>query len=251
MQPADSTQSSAARFSPLAARRYTHLFFDIDHTLWDFERSSEETLLALYEAHNLAKRGISSAALFLSRYRHHNEALWARFSQGAIRREELRWKRMWLTLLDLRVPDERLAHKLSNDYLTILPTQQYLLPGAEDLLAHCAGRYWLHLITNGFEATQWQKLESSRIAHHFGEMFTAERTGSPKPHDAMFIAALTTTGATPGTSLMIGDHVEIDARGALRSGLDAVWYNPAGAAAPPGQKPTYTVQNLADLLAVL
>ena len=146
--------------------RYKHLFFDLDHTLWDFETNSKETLLDLYTLHDLPKRGITDFEAFFQRYTHHNKRLWERYSMGYIRQEELKWKRMWLTLLDFKIADEPLARKLSIEFLEHLPSKTNLFPYTLEILDYLKGKgYHLHLITNGFEKVQHAKLESFSITN--------------------------------------------------------------------------------------
>ena len=127
---------------------YTHLFFDLDHTLWDFDAASEQTWRVLYRQFDLAGRGIADFDAFFHVYSGHNDRMWERFRSGFLKRDELRWKRIWHTLLDFKVYDTPLAHTLSTAYLDLLPTQALLMPSAKELLDHCAGRYMMHLITN-------------------------------------------------------------------------------------------------------
>ena len=107
---------------------YEHLFFDLDHTLWDFEVNSKETLHNLYEEQNLLAKGIEDFDAFFNQYSHHNHRLWDRYTKGFIKQDELRWKRMWLTLLDYKIADEKLSKEMSHDYLDILPDKTNLFP---------------------------------------------------------------------------------------------------------------------------
>jgi putative hydrolase of the HAD superfamily len=227
---------------------YRHLFFDLDHTLWDFDRNSELTLRQLYDVYGLEARGISDFGEFCRIYNAHNERLWERFRSGYMRREDLRWKRVWYTLLDFRIADTALAHELSAAYLEILPTQSELMPHARELLNHCSGRYTMHLITNGFETTQWQKLQYSGIAHYFSEVITSERSNALKPHREIFDYALKATGAQTEESIMIGDALDIDVLGAYNAGWDQVFFNPKKIAHK--RKPTYEVHGLDMLLEI-
>jgi putative hydrolase of the HAD superfamily len=229
-------------------KTYKHLFFDLDHTLWDFDKNSELTLRSLYDEYELEARGIDDFTAFVESYNYHNDRLWARFRNGFIKREELRWKRFWLTLLDFRIGDTALAHELSSAYLEILPTQTILTPYAKELLDHCSKKYTLHLITNGFETTQWLKLQYSGIASYFTQIITSEKSNSLKPHADIFDYALRTTGATADESIMIGDALEIDVLGALNAGWDQVYYNPAKK--EHSHSPTYEVHQLNDLMAI-
>jgi putative hydrolase of the HAD superfamily len=175
--------------------------------------------------------------------------MWERFRAGFMKREELRWKRIWHTLLEFKVYDTALAHMLSEAYLEILPAQAALMPGARALLDYCSGRYTLHLITNGFEQTQRLKLRHSGIEHYFSEMITSERSNSIKPQPEIFHFALGATGAACPECLMIGDALDIDVLGAQRAGMDCVYYNPARK--PHTEKPTYEVAHLEELIGLL
>lgn len=229
-------------------RSYKHLFFDLDHTLWDFDRNSEATLLQLYKEYDLASRGIPDFDALFASYNIHNDKLWDRYRKGFIKREELRWKRMWLMLLDFKLADTILAHELSTAYLEILPTQTLLIPYAKELLDHCSGRYTMHLITNGFETTQRLKLQYSGISGYFTELITSEKSNSIKPHKDIFDYALSVSGAGVEESIMIGDAADIDILGAINAGWDSAYFNPAKL--PHSHKPTYEVVELSELLTV-
>jgi len=229
-------------------KAYKHLFFDLDHTLWDFEKNSELTLEQLYTEYKLDERGIDDFDAFVGFFNAHNDRLWERFRNGYIRRDDLRWKRFWLALLDFKIGDTALAHELSSAYLEILPTQSVLTPHAREILDYCSvdGRYCLHLITNGFETTQWMKLQYSGISSYFKEIITSEKSNALKPHADIFAYALKATGAEISHSIMIGDALEVDVMGALNAGWDQVYYNPAKKT--HDRKPTYEVHHLADLM---
>lgn len=230
------------------SKSYKHLFFDLDHTLWDFDRNSEKTLRQLFEEYDLTQYGITDFETFLTTYKGHNDRMWEKFRAGQIRREDLRWKRIWYTLLDFKVGDTVLAYEMSAAYLEILPTQTLLTPYAKELLDHCKGRYNIHLITNGFETTQWQKLQYSGIASYFGEVITSERSDCPKPHRGIFDYALQATGARDVDSIMIGDALDIDILGAANAGWDTVYYNPLRK--EHAQKPTFEIGCFSELMQV-
>lgn len=230
-------------------KTYKHLFFDLDHTLWDFDKNSEMVWLQLYNEYQLAEKGIPDFEEFFRVYNIHNDKLWERFRNKFIKREELRWKRVWLTLLDFKMPDSALAYELSAAYLELLPTQNRLMPYAKEILEHCKGRYTMHLITNGFEMTQRQKLQYSGIGEYFKEVVTSEKSNSMKPHAEIFTYALQCTGAECTDSLMIGDAIDIDILGAINAGWDQVFYNPKKIVHK--RKPTYEISDLKELTAIL
>ncbi len=163
--------------------RYKHLFFDLDHTLWDFEANSRQTLAELYDSMHLKEKGVDDFERFNKNYLVHNEKLWDRYRKGFIKTEELRWKRMWLTLLDFKIGDEKLAREMGVIFLDLLPTRKLLFPYAIEILNYLTQKkYTLHLITNGFEKTQHAKLKNSGLDAFFKEVITSEGSYSLKPH---------------------------------------------------------------------
>jgi putative hydrolase of the HAD superfamily len=231
--------------------KYKHIFFDLDHTLWDFETNSKETLYDLYYIHELQHKGIETFELFHSTYHHHNSIYWDRFRKGFITREELRWKRMWRTLIDFKIADENFAKSVSEQYLEILPTKKNLFHDTIEVLDYLKGKqYPMHLITNGFEKTQHAKLNNSEIAHYFTQVITSEAAGIMKPHVMIFEYAMQKAGTHAAESIMIGDTLDADIEGAKNAGLDTVYFNPMK---EPGGAivPTYTIYQLSELKKIL
>lgn len=230
--------------------KYKHLFFDLDHTLWDFDANAKATLSQLHIDLKLVDKGIHDFDLFYKNYLLHNEKLWARYRSGYIRQEELRLKRMWLTLLDFRIADQELARQLSELFLQLLPTRTLLFPDTVETLTYLEEKgYQLHLITNGFEQTQHSKLNSSGLNRFFREVVTSESSQSLKPQRAIFDFALNRAGAVVEESLMIGDSLEVDIAGAKAVGMDQVHVNYQDL--PQELKPTYTIRHLKELRSIL
>lgn len=228
---------------------YQYLFFDLDHTLWDFDTNSREALAEIYESLHLHQQGVYDFDLFHQKYLGHNERLWERYRKGLLKVEELRWKRMAVTLLEFKNGDEALARKMGSVFLEILPTKTVLFPGALALLEYLrAKKYSLHLITNGFEKTQHHKLKSSGIDGFFQEVITSEGSQSLKPHREIFDYALAKTGASLKESVMIGDSPQVDILGAAAAGMDQIYVNHIQN--PEPVKATYTVHSLRELMEI-
>jgi len=237
--------------SPLGDRgKYKHLFFDLDHTLWDFEANSRQTLEELYHSMQLQSKGINDFDLFHKNYLVHNDKLWDRYRNGFIKVDELRWKRMWLTLLDFKVANEPLAREMGVVFLDLLPTRKILFPYTIEILEYLVDKkYNLHLITNGFEKTQHSKLKNSGLDKYFAEVITSEASNSLKPHKEIFEYAFKKTGALSGESIMIGDTIEVDILGAVNAGIDQVHVNhlTKEPVLVNEKLPTYTVYSLKEL----
>jgi putative hydrolase of the HAD superfamily len=225
---------------------YKHLFFDLDHTLWDFEANAKETLYELHGLHALKEKGVHDFDLFFSRYSFHNERLWDRYTKGFIKQEELRWKRVWLTLLDFKIANESLAKEMSVQFLEQLPNRKNLFPYTAEILNYLTEKkYALHLITNGFDNIQHSKLKYSNLTSYFNEVITSEKAGSLKPNKEIFEFALQVTGADIKSSIMIGDNIEADIKGAMSAGLDTVFVNHLRV--KTDVKPTYMIYHLKEL----
>ena len=226
--------------------KYKHLFFDLDHTLWDFDANAKATLQQLHIDLSLVDKGIHDFDLFYKNYLIHNEKLWERYRNGYIKQEELRIKRMWLTLLDFKVADEALARQLSELFLQLLPTRTILFPDTKEVLQYLTDKgYQLHLITNGFELTQHSKLKSSGLNVFFKHVITSEGSNSLKPQKEIFDYALMKSGAKLEESIMIGDTIEVDIAGAIAAGMDQVHVNYNNTVQT--LKPTYTITELKQL----
>lgn len=230
--------------------KYHHLFFDLDHTLWDFETNSKETLRDLYQTNQLATRGVTDFEFFFERYSYHNERLWQRYTQGFVKQEELRWKRMWLALLDFKLADEALARSMAAEFLETLPVKKELFPYTIEILDYLKGKgYRLHLVTNGFERVQHNKLRHSGLHAYFEAVITSEASNSLKPHKEIFQYALQQVHALPEESVMIGDNPDADIQGGINAGIDTIFVNHLHIV--PHVQPTYTIYHLKELEGIL
>lgn len=230
--------------------KYRHLFFDLDHTLWDFNANAEESLKEIYRFFNLESKAISTFQQFYTIYIGHNATLWSRFEKGYISVEELKWKRMWRTLLDFQIADERLSKEMSEYFLEILPQKKRVFEYTYEILEYLtAKKYYLHLITNGFEKTQKIKLESADLTKYFKNVVTSEISNSVKPKKEIFEYAIAKAKCKMEESIMIGDSLNADILGAKNAGMDSVFVNHINAEAD--ETPTYTIHHLKELESIL
>ncbi len=226
--------------------KYKHLFFDLDHTLWDFEANARATLEELHTSLKLDEKGVNDFELFYINYLAHNEKLWEQYRNGLIKQNELRSKRMRLALLDFKIANEELAEKMNVSFLELLPTRTILFPYCFEILDYLIEKnYKLHLITNGFEDVQHNKLKYSGLAKYFTEVITSEGSNSLKPNKEIFEYAFSKSNAKPDESIMIGDNIEVDIAGAINAGIDSVFVNHNKMEAEV--KATYTVYSLNEM----
>jgi putative hydrolase of the HAD superfamily len=230
--------------------KYQHLFFDLDHTLWDFDTNAKECLVEIYNEFDLKSKSIESFDKFFDTYEVHNNMLWGRYEHGYISSEELKWKRMWLTLLDFKIADEKLSREMGDYYLEILPRKSKVYDYTFEILNYLTGKgYALHLLTNGFDKTQRGKLASSKLDGYFRNIITSEVANSTKPLKEMFDFALKQTGGLAENSIMLGDNLETDIAGALNIGMDCVFVNHAHKNINPHS--TYMVSHFKELEKIL
>ncbi len=230
--------------------KYRHLFFDLDHTLWDFDTNAKATLIEVYQLFKLEEKGVYPFEDFYTLYLKHNAILWDRYHKGFISSEDLKWKRIWRTLLDFKIGNESVAKEISTKFMEILPTKKILFKYTIEILAYLvAKKYSIHLITNGFEKTQWSKLNSSGLSKFFLNVITSEASNSVKPSKEIFEYAIKKAVAGLNESIMIGDNPEADIQGAINAGMDSIFVNHIGASTI--LNPTYTIYTLQELENIL
>jgi putative hydrolase of the HAD superfamily len=205
---------------------YQHLFFDLDHTLWDFETNSQEALLDLYQRYDIEHKLGAEVDQFLKAYYRINDELWVQYRLGKTTKEKLRHDRFQRAFHSFGTLDEKTIAAFELEYMTLAPQKTALLPKAIEVLAELKGRYKMHIITNGFAETQAVKLRCSGLAPFFDVVLCSDVIGINKPEAGIFVKALNAAGANRSNSLMIGDNLVVDILGAKNVGIDQVYFNP-------------------------
>lgn len=198
------------------------VFFDLDHTLWDFDKNSALTFDKIFRMHNVA----IDLEDFLNHYEAINLDYWKLYREEKIDKESLRYNRLDDTFKKISFQaDSTLINKLSEDYITYLSSFNHLFSDALDILSYLQPKYQLHIITNGFQEAQESKLRNSKIHHFFKSVTDSEEVGVKKPNPIIFNHALKKVNASPKTSVMIGDNIEADIQGAIDFGMEAIHFN--------------------------
>ena len=202
-----------------------HIFFDLDHTLWDFDTNSTLTLQEIFEEFELGSK-IHSSNDFLITYKRINEYYWGLYRTGSIKKNELRNIRFEKTLAHFGFDDQQMSISMSDRYVQACPHKTNLMPGCREVLEYLKPKYELHIITNGFEEIQGIKLDKSGISKYFTHVVTSEKLDRRKPDPIIFNHAANLTESSGAENLMIGDHYEADVKGALSVGWHAIHYDP-------------------------
>ena len=201
------------------------VFFDLDHTLWDFEKNS-----ALAFEYILAKNNIGvDVEKFIALHVPVNAGYWKLFRDGLITQQQLRYGRLKdvFDSLEYEVSDD-LIQKLSEEYIATLPVNNHLYEGAVEIIEYLKPKYSLHIRTNGFHHLQEGKIKNANLGQYFDTVTNSDLAGCKKPHRDIFEYALNAAGAERGESVMIGDCIEADVQGALNCGIDAIYFNEHG-----------------------
>lgn len=203
----------------------THIFFDLDHTLWDFERNSALTFEKIFKSHRVPV----DLPDFLKVYVPTNLQFWKMYREQRISKADLRYQRLKTVFDALGHPvTDELIHSLAASYIDHLSTYGHLFPNTVEILDYLRPNYQLHIITNGFQEIQGKKLRNSGIHGYFGHVVDAEMAGVKKPDPNIFKMALSLAKASPESSLMIGDSLEADILGAKAVGLHVLHFNAHG-----------------------
>jgi len=200
----------------------TDVFFDLDHTLWDFDKNSKLAFNRVFVAHKIN----INIEDFISIYEPINLEYWRLFRNEKVSKSELRRGRLIdaFKCFDKEYSLKKID-KIADSYINELPNDNYLFNGALEILNYLTKKYKLHIITNGFEEVQYQKLKNSEIINFFKTVTTSEEIGVKKPNPIIFTKALEKAETLAQRSIMIGDSFEADIQGAESIGINTLFYN--------------------------
>ncbi|MEX2335787.1 MAG: YjjG family noncanonical pyrimidine nucleotidase [Fulvivirga sp.] len=207
-------------------QKYRAIFFDLDHTLWDYEKNSHETLSELYHSYELKNQCGFSFDQFYYHFGRINQRLWNQFNHGIVERSAIREERFSRIFNHFHIDDLDLAIRISDDYLKQCPVKTNLFPHAHDVLQYLQQKYKLYILTNGFDDVQKVKIVQSNLNGYFQGMITSETIGHRKPSREIFDHAREIAGVSTNESLMVGDNLTADILGAKNAAIDSVYFNP-------------------------
>ena len=207
---------------------YQHIFFDLDHTLWDFERNSQEALAEMFDQFKLAQ--LSEQVIwedFIKIFYEVNYELWTLYDHNQIDQLTLRNTRFQKVLEKLGAPSDKIPNEvLAKTYTDLTPKKSHLIPFAKEILDYLQDKYILHIISNGFADVQAIKLQHSGIQDYFDVVVTPESFGFKKPRREIFDLTIDQIQAERSQCIMIGDSLTTDMKGAKNAELDHVFFNP-------------------------
>lgn len=204
-------------------RKYDHLFFDLDNTLWDFDVNARLTMQGAVQKLKLQYQ-ITDFISFFNFFDQTNGRLWELYRKQEIRQQELVWKRFEITIDHFGLTGVN-PEDFNQVYLSLMPEFTSLVKGALETLDYLKAKgYQLHILTNGLRQVQERKVRNSRLSPYFKNIFASEDICAPKPDKRIFRHALMHCNAKKQKSMMIGDTWETDIIGASRMGIDSVFF---------------------------
>jgi putative hydrolase of the HAD superfamily len=211
----------------------TDIFFDLDHTLWDFDKNSELAFDRIFKE----RFPTVKIADFIEKYMPINQACWKLYQHDKITHQELRYNRLKFSFdaLNIQISDEDID-QIANDYIETLTDNNHLFDGAIEVLEYLKPKYKLHIITNGFANVQDKKINNALLAGYFTSITNSELAGVKKPNSIIFDYAVNVAQASKENCIMIGDCLDADVNGALNAGLDAIFFNDKKIEAPENIK---------------
>ena len=207
-------------------KKYKCVFFDLDHTLWDYEQNSRQTLRELFVSYNLQAAGVADADSFCTQFRKVNLALWELYDTNQVDQHYIRQERFKQVLDHFGAYSPELSEKLTVDYLDQCPKKANLVPYAQDVLEYLANDYRLTVVTNGFDEIQNVKLTAGNLHRFFNHIITSQKAGHRKPSEKIFQFALDLNKVRCCDAVMIGDNLVTDMGGAMNASIDTIFFNP-------------------------
>ena len=229
-------------------KEYTDIFIDFDDTLYDTHGNSEIALRELFDEMNFAQ-WFDDPEVFYTAYWNANIDLWTRYSKGEITRDYLiveRFRRP-LNASGKLEPTKEYCLEVSDRFLELCSSKPGVVEGAHELMEYLKGKgYRIHMCSNGFHEVQYKKLRACGLEKYFDNIILSEDAKVNKPAKEFFEYAFRVTGAKPETTLMIGDNFQTDIMGAMRAGIDAVFFNryPEYTAPEEGQRVVTSLEEL-------
>ncbi|WP_155058296.1 HAD family hydrolase [Streptomyces blattellae] len=223
--------------------------WDVDDTLFDYTSADRAGMRAHLVAEGLLD-GDESVEQALVRWREVTDRQWARFAAGEASFEGQRRDRVRVFLGEELTDAEADAWFLR--YIAHYEAAWALFPDVLPVLDALAASHRHAVLSNSSLTVQDRKLRMLGVHDRFEAILCAAELGVSKPEAGAFHAACEALGLAPRHVAYVGDHPEIDGRGAADAGLLSVWIDRAtaytGDDMPAGP---HRIASLAELPALL
>jgi len=223
-------------------KRYELILFDLDGTLFDYNRAEEYAL-----KNSLENFGIDcNFSSCLAQYRKINRAMWKEFEKGKINLKNLRLKRFDVLFGNSNI--KKNIEEFSKKYLYFISKTSFINEGAEEIISYLRSDYKLALATNGIYSVQYERLKRSSLSPYFDIFVVSEEIGFAKPDPDFFNCVFKKARhSDKSTALIVGDSLSSDIKGGINFGIDTCWFNPGKVKKEVNLSPTYEIEKLAQV----
>lgn len=226
--------------------KYEILLFDADNTVLDFDSSEEQALSRAF-----CDMGLEFSQNTLKTYRKNNVNQWQLFEKGMLSKPQVLISRFELTFRDLSLPADK-AKQTGDLYEEYLKLGFFLVPHAEDVLSRLQTTHQLYVVSNGVAEIQNSRMKGSGLEKYFRARFVSETVGYPKPQIEYFKYCFEhIDNFDKSKTLIIGDSLTSDIQGGVNAGIDTCWFNPSHTKNTSSLTPTYEIDDLRQLFAIV
>ena len=197
-------------------KNYRALLFDLEHTVFDFDRAEEIALRYAYQNQNIPFYEDS-----LTIYRKRNLELWHGIEKGIYSMNDLRKLRFPSLFPQADLDFDRLESDLQEG----LTENVFLMEGAYEVLKTLSERYKIYAASNGFVQMQKRRLHLAGIDSFFDGVFVSDEVGFSKPDQRFFDFLLNKIKIDKSEVLMIGDSLSSDIQGGINAHIDTCLVN--------------------------
>jgi putative hydrolase of the HAD superfamily len=205
------------------------LFFDLDRTLWNYEKNVDAVLINLINCFSELSGLKPNEAC--TKFKSINEKLWVDMQKKKYPISHVRNRRFFLWISHF-LPEMKpilrinIAKNLEQFFLSKTPDMNHSYPNAINTLLdlHDQG-FKLNVITNGTRDSQERKIKSLGLNHILSQIITSDQVHSHKPQPSIFKNAFKRSKCRPKDAIMIGDSLKCDMLGGKRVGMKTIWFN--------------------------
>lgn len=220
------------------------VMIDVDDTLIDFPKSRYVSIKNLFD-----EQSLNFSEKVLDVYTEVCTPLWAAAERGEITGEDIRRVRWGIILEKLGIKIED-GIDFEAEFRKHLSKTHFLIDGAKELLEYLSKKYTVCIASNSYYQQQYDRLVGSGLMPYIDHIFVSNEIGHEKPSKQFFEHCLKQSGSLASESIMIGDSVAADVKGAENSGMKSIWFN-KNKKSREGVTADYIVESLLEIKDIL
>lgn len=224
-------------------KNYTHVLFDLDNTIFDFQAAEKNALRNVFKV-----LGFDLTPDLYRKFTEFNHKLQVKADQGTLTEkqiEDIRFPNFFKQELDYKVADNS---KLLAAFQNGMTTSYIFRLHARDMLKKLHQQsYHLVAISNGIHQLQLDRLKKTGINKYFDHLFTSEKVGKSKDTTDFYDYVFKNSSCSLDNSIVIGSNLKTDILGANISKLDSIWYNKTHEMNISTIHPTFVVDDLSKI----